>query len=205
MYRYYACNTARKKQCNKKVVRKHYIEDRVVSECRMLLTEKNISQIAKSVAAACASDYDNSAVKRLRAALKEAETSIENLWKALERGESAEMITERIDKRQKERDEIKELLAIETTKQLHFTAPQVSAFLHSLKKGNLNDENNRRGIINIFLRVIYLWDDRFTLVLNGGDRAIEIADIPLDDIEADNEEFSSSFMAPTPPPTTDCK
>ena len=68
-------------------------------------------------------------------------------------------------------------------KQITFTAPQIKAFLYSLKRGNINDENNRRGLINIFLRAIYLFDDRFTLILNGGDRQITIDDILLDDIE----------------------
>ena len=42
---------------------------------------------------------------------------------------------------------------------------------------------NRRGIINIFLREIYLFDDRLTLILNGGDRQITIDDILIDEIE----------------------
>ena len=68
-------------------------------------------------------------------------------------------------------------------KQVSFTAPQVKAFLYSLKRGIINDENNRRGIINIFLRAIYLFDDRLTLILNGGDRQITIDNILIDEIE----------------------
>ena len=84
-------------------------------------------------------------------------------------------------------------------KQIVFTAPQIRAFLYSLKKGNVNDINNRRGIINIFLRAIYLFDDRLTLILNGGDKPIVIDDILLDDIEASNEEYlSSSLVADAP-------
>ena len=93
------------------------------------------------------------------------------------------MITGRIEKRKREKDELQGQLAIEMGKQITFTAPQIKAFLYSLKRGNINDENNRRGLINIFLRAIYLFDDRFTLILNGGDRQITIDDILLDDIE----------------------
>ncbi|QJW48839.1 hypothetical protein HA075_26705 [bacterium BFN5] len=83
---------------------KQAIEDRVVLECRKLLTDSNIEKIAKSVAAACDADFDSSAVKRLKAALQETDTAIENLWKALESGQSVEMITGRIEKRQKEKE-----------------------------------------------------------------------------------------------------
>ena len=109
-------------------------------------------------------------MKRLKCALKEANAAIENLWKALEQGQAIDMITERIGKRKQEKEELQTHVAIEMNKQIVFTALQIRAFLYSLKKGNVNDINNRRSIINIFLRAIYLSDDRLTLILNGGDK-----------------------------------
>ena len=179
---------------------KQYIEDRVVLECRKLLTDSNIERIAASVAAACEADYDGAAIKRLKSAMQEADVAIENLWKALELGQSVEMITERIEKRKKEKEELEAQIAIETGKQIILTAPQIRAFLYSLKTGNVNDINNRRGIINIFLQAVYLWDDRLTIVLNGGDKPITIDDILLDEIEADNAEFVCSRMVAEAPP-----
>lgn len=199
-YFYYACNNYKRHKCKKKVVRKQDIEDRIVSECRKLLTDSNIEKIAQSVAAACDADFDTSTVKHLKTALQEADTAIENLWKALEHGQSVDMITERIEKRQKEKQDLQTQIAIEMNKQIVFTAPQISAFLYTLKKGGVNDEHNRKGIINIFLRAVYLWDDRFTLILNGGDRPIEIESNLLDEIEADSAAFvSSSLVADAPP------
>lgn len=199
-YYYYACNNYKRHKCKKKVVSKQAIEDRVVLECRKLLTDSNIERIAQSVSAACDADFDSSTVKRLKASLQEADTAIENLWKALESGQSVEMITSRIEKRQQEKADLQAQIAIEMNRQIVFTAPQISAFLHSLKKGNVNDEHNRKGIINIFLRSFYLWDDKFTMILNGGDRPIEINGSLLDEIEADNAAFmGSSLVADAPP------
>lgn len=87
-YHYYACKNTKKGQCQKKIVTKKYIEDRVVQECRKLLTENNIERISTEVAAACESDYDSSAVKRIKTAVQETNEAIENLWKALEHGQS---------------------------------------------------------------------------------------------------------------------
>ena len=78
-------------------------------------------------------------------------------------------------------------------------------YLYSLKQGDKNDENIKRGIINIFLRAVYLYDDRFTLVLNGSDTPITIDDILLDEIEEGLEgdptscEGCSSLVADAPP------
>ena len=189
-YHYYACNNFKRHKCRKKAVNKQKIEDRVVLECRNLLTDNNIERIAHSVAAACEADCDASTIKRIKMAIQETDAAIENLWKALEHGQSVEMIAERIEKRKREKEELQGQLAIEMGKQVSFTAPQVKAFLYSLKRGNINDEHNRRGIINIFLRAIYLFDDRLTLILNGGDRQITIDDILIDEIE---EHFADTI------------
>lgn len=177
----------------------------MVLECRKLLTDSNIERIAASVSEVCESNRDTASIKRIRAAIQEADTAIENLWKALERGQAADMITERIEKRQHEKEELQAQLAVEMAKQVTLTAPQVRAYLYSLKQGDKNDENIKRGIINIFLRAVYLYDDRFTLVLNGSDTPITLDDILLDEIEEGLEgdttscEGCSSLVADAPP------
>ena len=108
------------------------------------------------------------------------------------------MITERIEKRQKEKDELQAQLAVEMGQEITFTAPQIKAFLDSLKRGNINDESTRRGLVNIFVRAIYLYDDRMTLILNGGDRPITIDDILLDEIEGHFEAAISGRLPCSP-------
>ena len=62
-----------------------------------------------------------------------------------ERYRSKHMIAERIEKRRRKKDELQGQLAIDMGKQVTFTAPQIKVFLYSLKRENVNDENNRRG------------------------------------------------------------
>ena len=182
-YHYYACNNFKRRKCKKKVVNKEKIENRIVLECCKLLTDSNIERIASAVADICKAERDTSAIKRIKSAIQEADTAIENLWKALERGQAVDMITERIEKRKQEKDELQGLLAMEMGKQVVLTVPQVRAFLYALKKGDLNNESTRRGIINIFLQAVYLYDDRMTLIFNGGEQPITLNDVLLDEIE----------------------
>jgi len=44
-----------------------------------------------------------------------------------------------------------------------------------LQKGNIDSVKNRRSMINIFGRAICLYDDRFTMVLNGSGRPRKLA------------------------------
>lgn len=197
---YYRCKNTPKGTCDKKSANKEWIEEIVIAKCYELLTDESIERLAVEVGKACEEDYDSSTVKRLKDALSEAETAIENLWLALEKGQSVDMVTERIEKRKQEKEELQIQLAIEMGKQITYTEPQIKVFLYSLKDGWKDEERQRKALINIFVRAIYLWDDKWTIILNGGKRPIEIKDIPLDDIEADNKAFECSHMMAEAPP-----
>ncbi len=203
-YHYYACKNAVKKVCDKKIIQKEKIEDRVVRLCRQLLTYNNIERIAESVEAACKADFDSSGIKRIKAAIKETDTAIENLWIALERGQSVEMITERIEKRKSEKAALEAQLAIEKKKQVVLTAPQIKHFLYSLKNGDMSNPNNRRGFINIFVGAIFLYDKKMTVVLNGSGEKTEITDIFIDEMEEYfdspiSDKAGSTVVASVPP------
>lgn len=205
VYHYYICNKAKKKQCKKKIVNKQAIEDRIVSECRKLLNKTNIDHIAKSIANICAAESETHAIKQMNKAIKEIDTAIENLLVALEHGQSVDVISERIEQRKLEKGNLEEQIAIENAKQFILTEPQVKSFLNSLKTGDIDNEKIRKGLINIFLKAVYLYDDKFTLILNGSERMITIDDILLDDIEAHFESESkakdegSPLVASAPP------
>ena len=204
-YCYYACKNAKKKLCEKKTVRKEYIEDIIINTCHTMLTDKNIERIAREVAQACQAEMDSAGVKRIKAAIQEADSAIENLWKALEHGQAVDMITERIAKREKEKAELEAQLAIEMKRLVILTEPQIHLFLKKLQASDMNDINDRRSLINIFVREIYLKNDRFTMILNGSGQRVEISDILLEDIEAafgespSDEGDSSSLVADAPP------
>ena len=135
--------------------------------------------------------------------------AIENLWQALEKGQSVDTIMERINKRQEEKAELEAQLAIEAKKERIISAQEVTHFLSVLQKSNFDDPLNRRAVINIFLNKIYLYDDKFRLVLNGSGQPVEIDNIMLDDdlcigllpfylaaqlLSAENEALSAWFM-----------
>lgn len=52
-----------------------------------------------------------------------------------------------------------------------------------LKKAKSDNLLKRKSLVNIFVNTIYLWDDRFQLILNGSGKPIEITDIPIEDID----------------------
>ena len=78
-------------------------------------------------------------------------------------------------------------------KQVVYTEPQIRHYLTSLRTGDLNDINIRRGFINIFVRAIYLYDDKMTIYLNSGDKETVIDDILIDETEKYFDSLNSAL------------
>lgn len=204
-YHYYICKNARKKKCNKKIISKSFIEKRVVDECLKMLTEDKIKYIAKRVSEECNKSPDNISVREIKKAIKEVDKAIENLWKGIEQGQSVEMLTERLHKRQAEKEELEIQLAVENNKKICLSEAQILAFLDYVCEMPFDDVSKRRAIINIFVHSVYVYDDYFTLIINASKKPLSIDHIPLEDIESafegENTDMGgrSSLMTPAPP------
>ena len=140
-----------------------------------------------------------------KATLKEADSAIENLWVALEKGQSVDMITDRIHKREAEKKELEKQLAIEIKKQSGMEYSVILSFLDYLRMLPNDNEYKRRALVNIFINAIYLYDGYFTMILNAGNRPLSVENIPLDDIEKafENDDVgcssNSQLVADAPP------
>ena len=115
------------------------------------------------------------------------------------------MLTERINKRQREKQELEVLLAEEQNKKIFLTEGQVMAFLNYVCEMPLEDMNKRRAIINILVHSVYLYDDYFTLIINTTRKPMSVDHIPLDEIshtfnEKCESEGQCSFNSDTVPP-----
>ena len=90
IYRYYKCANAKRHECDRKAIRKDWIEDKVIEEISAWLNnDKLVSKMAEDVMALL--DEDNEMVLALEAQLKEVRDSIDNIMKAIEKesGKSA--------------------------------------------------------------------------------------------------------------------
>ena len=65
-YHYYMCKKARKEECDKKIVGKEYMEDRVINECLKMLTDNKIKFIANRFAEECNKNPDNISVREIK-------------------------------------------------------------------------------------------------------------------------------------------
>ena len=188
-----------------KIISKNLIEAHVADVCAELLTPERIRIIAEEVIAACHAGGEYLSIKKLKAAIKEADEAIENLWIALEKGQSVERITKRIEQREAEKKELEKQLAKEKRKQPGLQLSHILAFLDYLRELPGTSEVKRKSLINIFVNSVHLYDDYYTIIFNAGNATLRSENIPFRSIEnslkqAVFQTFSGSdFDAFVPP------
>lgn len=203
-YNYYACTAATKGKCDKKNVRKDYIEDLVVSMCRKQLTAANIDKIAHDVVELCEREKDLSNIKRIQKLIKDNERKQGNLIRAIAECEFESVrksMYEEVSKLNEEKGTLELELATEQASTVSLTISEIKFFLNSLKKGRADDILYRKTLVNVFVNRIYLYDDRMTIIFNTGDKPVEVNDELLQKIETNSEEFVCSYLEPVAPPT----
>ena len=195
----------KQKTCDKKIISKDLIESQVADVCAELLTPKRIRIIAEQVIAACQADGEYLSIKKIKAAIKETDEAIENLWIALEKGQSVDRITKRLEQREVEKKELEKQLAKEKRKQPSLQLTHILAFLDYLRELPGKSEVKKKTLITIFDHSVHQYDDYYTIIFNAGNAILRSENIPIKSIEnslmqAVFQTFSGSdFDAFVPP------
>lgn len=115
------------------------------------------------------------------------------------------MITDRIRIRKQKKEELEKQLAKEELKFQGFDYSQIRAYLYHIKNLHGDDLEKKRALINIFINRIYLYDDHYTLILNGGNRGVELENIPIEVLDSSafngiSEQIRCSPLVAVAPP-----
>ncbi len=186
VHHYYICNNRKRKLCDKKNVRKDFIENLVIDECQNLLTPENINRIAREVVAISENERNTAALKHLQKLLKENERKRNNLMSAIMECDNdliRKTLYEQIPTLEEERNGIELQIKLEEAKQVKLTIPEVKFFLTALKRGDPDNIKHRKTLIAIFVNSIYLYDDRVTIIFNSGDKPVNVSADLLNRIE----------------------
>ena len=196
IYHYYSCNGYRNKKCNKKNIKKDYIEDLVVKEVKNILTDNNIKKIANKVVELSKKETNNINVKNLETLLKEnkkQQTNLLNSLKVCQIESVRNSIFQELEKMQLEYTRIEKEYEIEKSKCTVLKLPEVLFFLSKLKNGDINDIKYKKILINTFINKIYLYDNNMIIIFNTQDKEINI-NIP--NIEKINSSLNGNCGQP---------
>ncbi len=203
IYNYYICNGRKAKRCEKDMVKKDYIENLVLAQCRKLLSAPNIEKISKEVSAMCEAERDTSNLRYLQKRLAENERKRDNALNAVLETDIPrlrESLYEKISQLEAEQEYLEFEISKETMPFPSLTAPKIKFFLMALKKGSMTDEKYKKMLIKIFVNKIYLYDDRITITFHSGNDTVEINDRLLSELEEKDGEIKNLFLAGDGPP-----
>ena len=207
---YYTCATRKKnRSCNKKSEKKDFIEWYVCEQTvRFVLTDANISKIAKRVVALSEEELGTGELARLERRLAKIEREIDDAADALIRTNSPALIKRINEKVAVLEDEQQatetEISRLRVCQELRVTVREVEAFLRGFCSGDLFDEDFRRRLINTLVNCVYLFDDKVVIYYNvRGINEISYIDM-LSDVEQLSENvapFGSESSRDGPPIT----
>ncbi len=180
-YYYYKCgNAKRKRGCNKKAVKKDWLERIVVKlTVDKVLQDREIDRIADALI--ILQDKEDLTIPALKQQLAAAEKNIENMLNAIQQG----ILTKSTKERLEELENQKELLEISILQaelqKPRYTKELIVKWINQFKYGDVNSREYQKRIIDTFINAIYLFDDKMVLTYNFKGRTDTIT---LSDIEA---------------------
>ena len=161
-YYYYQCYGKKNlhKDCSKKNLRKDFIEGIVVRDAMSLLTDENIDEIATIAVRTNNREVESTTnIPALRDRLHETRVSLTNLTKAIESGLAPEALVKRMVELEKEQKVIEAELKNEEKDVVHLEKAQVVYWLEQFKQGDIDDDDFRRLLIDLFVHSVTVWDE----------------------------------------------
>lgn len=193
MHYYYKCSGAKRlKDCDKKAVRKDWIE-RVVVHLTMqrVMDEEKINRLIDAILVM--QEQEDTTTPALRSQLAETESSIGNILKAIEQGIFTPSTKQRLDELEARKEEI--LVNIQTAElqKPKLTREQMTAWFEQFRHGDPANREFQKRLIDTFVNAVYVFDDKLVLTYNYQHGTQTIS---LDEIES---ALSSDFDGATPP------
>lgn len=184
VYRYYKCASAKKKAgCQKKAVKKEWIENFVVEQTMgVVMNGPVMEQITdRLLKLQGAESFD---LRLLKKQLAEAEKGIENMLNAIQMGIITPSTKQRLAELEEQKTRLEQQVIVEQIKSPALTREQITHYLDQFKKTNVDDDVERQRLIDCFVNAVFVYDDKIVLTFNykGGTTTISLDDVNSSDM-----------------------
>ena len=166
VHRYYKCATVKKrKSCQKKTVRKQWLEDLVIAKTKALIMDDTvIDSLVSSVMEL--QNKENIRLPLYEKQLRETETGIQNMLNAIQAGILTSSTKERLETLETQKKELEAKIAEERLAKPKLSEDFVRFWLTRFRKLDLSQKEQRQALIDTFINAIYLYDDKMLITFN---------------------------------------
>ncbi|NCC69393.1 MAG: prepilin-type N-terminal cleavage/methylation domain-containing protein, partial [Clostridia bacterium] len=198
-HNYYYCAAQRKHLCDKKPVRQAWIEALVIDQAkRIVFDDELIDLIAENTYRYYVEqNTDTAYTDSLQAELKDVETSLANILKAIEAGIFNATTKERMDALDARKQMLAAALQSAKLKQgLSLTKERILYFLLRFREIDYEDHEAQKRLIATFINSVFVYDDKVVITFNysGDDRTIT-----LNEVDAGIASKGSTAVSFVPP------
>lgn len=161
VYHYYSCSNRKNGNgCDKRPLRKEYIEDIVVQDALNLLTDQLIDEIADMAIRQSELDmFEKTRIPQLTAHMAEVEKSIENITTAIEKGIASDSLMNRLVKLEQQKKELAGEIELEEGRIYKIDRDMIIFWLSQFKQGDIKDETFRRRLVDLLINSVTVWDE----------------------------------------------
>lgn len=178
LYRYYKCMTSKKKACKKKNIQKDYIENLVITETMKIFDD---NALIKRITDTCYSLQTNNSPQLpiLRKQLQQNKKEIDNIMKAIKQGIFTKSTKAELNKLESEQEKIQTLIAREQIERPIISREYIKAWIMNFAKIDLNSEEQKQRLIDVFINSIYVYDDKIIVAFNykDGEKCIDFDEL----------------------------
>ena len=179
VHRYYKCVSVKHhKGCDKKTVKKAWIEDIVVDSIRrLIMNDETIEYLTDQALETF--NKESTVLPILQKQYAQTLTAINNLITAMEKGIITPTTKERMEELEAEKSELSIRIMKEEMSRPKLTREEILYWFYKFRKLNPKKLDHRRTLINNFVNSVFLFEDRMVITFNfkDGTETITFADL----------------------------
>lgn len=164
-YRYYRCNQSKQHKCDKKTVKKDWIEGLVIDEILTLIASDEVLEELVDRVYEIQIKEDTTATV-VQNQLNEVEKKLWNLAEAISQGIFSSTTKKLLDVLEIQKSNLEsELFQAKVTNPV-LTKEQLLFTFSNLRKIDISTQEGKQRLIDTFVNSIYLYDDHFVITFN---------------------------------------
>ena len=169
VHRYYKCASVKNhKGCDKKSVKKEWIENLVIEQIKKLIFDDDLIEKLADNAMAL-QGKENTTLPLLKKQYADTQKSIDNMLDAIQQGILTASTKERLESLEKQKSELSVQIIKEEMAKPTLSREQIIFWFHRFRKLNTKRLDHRCRLIDSFVNAIFLYDDRITFTFNYKD------------------------------------
>jgi hypothetical protein len=166
---YYKCSHAKNKHtCDKKAIRKELIEKLIINATMEFLNDEKIINMLVDLLIKLQSQ-ENTELPLLQKQLADVNTAANNILNAIQQGILNEFTKQRLDELLERKEQLEIAILQEQIVKPVISKEQIHFWLDGFKKLDMDNYENRRIIIDIFVNAVYVYDDEMRITFNHRD------------------------------------